>query len=858
MQSRAGGRIVFLWTGLLMALAMNAASVQVSLSNGTTFTGEIISQNENFIVVQVGQAKISLAKSMVTGITGLPAGMVVTGTGNGPDQSAAAAPVATVPTSDLSGATPGKLVEITLKNGAKYKGTVAAANDELMTLEMGSGAKIDFYKSIIVDIRYFTAPAPSPVAVPAVPSSEAGTLGATVGRSVEITLTTGAKYRGKVAVANEQMVTLESETGSRLNIYKHVIAGVHDLSPASAPSAAPKPIPPAPVVAAPVPAPPAPAAAPAAITPVPQTVQNAPIPAPVALSAPAPVSTPAPQAAPKPVPPAPVPQTVQNAPASAPVAPAAPAPAPVLAAPIPVVKQPPAEPVPEKPKPQTIQNVPAPVPAAPAPVPPAPMPAPLPVVAVTQPSAAALPPKRTDGKNELVLKNGTVFSGTVVSESDRFLTFSTSDGATINVLRRLIKSIDGVPYRAQPGAALAPADTSSQLQRAAPAVAANPSPQPMRSVPLFRRLLPNVTMRPNVSAAELVDSLKSAIWEQRSAAARELGGMGQWASGAISPLVALFADTVGQSLLPPLENDSGTIQKLLPPGCEAARALSRLGPTGVEVLKRDAHSSNPLVRQRAVFGLGEALDAGMQQLLYGALKDADPRVRATAAHALRFNDAVNALIGVLDDRDGEVRTYAAATLGDLQNPLAVKPLLAATKDVHPSTRAQAAAALGKIGAREATAALAAASGDASAEVREKAVVALGQIKDSAAVPSLLAALKDGDPAVRKAAAEALGDIRDPRAIPSLYASLQEPDRSVKAAMEIALKMHTEIPLLIGALDNQNSLVRDNAAYILWLMTGKNLGSDRQAWVDWYANPDREEAKKPAPGKAEDDKNQKKK
>ena len=47
-------------------------------------------------------------------------------------------------------------------------------------------------------------------------------------------------------------------------------------------------------------------------------------------------------------------------------------------------------------------------------------------------------------------------------------------------------------------------------------------------------------------------------------------------------------------------------------------------------------------------------------------------------------------------------------------------------------------------------------------------------------------------------------------------------------------MHTEIPLLIGALDNQNSLVRDNAAYILWLMTGKDLGTDKQAWVEWYS------------------------
>ncbi|MBN2188663.1 MAG: hypothetical protein JW699_04355, partial [Chitinispirillaceae bacterium] len=57
---------------------------------------------------------------------------------------------------------------------------------------------------------------------------------------------------------------------------------------------------------------------------------------------------------------------------------------------------------------------------------------------------------------------------------------------------------------------------------------------------------------------------------------------------------------------------------------------------------------------------------------------------------------------------------------------------------------------------------------------------------------------------------------------------------VAAAVRFSLKLHTEIPLLIGALENQNILVRDNSAFILWLMTGKNFGKDKQGWVDWYA------------------------
>jgi len=125
--------------------------------------------------------------------------------------------------------------------------------------------------------------------------------------------------------------------------------------------------------------------------------------------------------------------------------------------------------------------------------------------------------------------------------------------------------------------------------------------------------------------------------------------------------------------------------------------------------------------------------------------------------------------------------------------------------------------------------------DTSGEVRNKAVAALAEMRDTIAVLPLITALRHIDPAIRKAAAEALGDIRDPRAILPLIAALQEPVDSVKFAIRFSLKLHTEYPFLIGTLDNNNSMVRDNAAYILSHMTGKTLGTDKQAWVDWYSS-----------------------
>jgi HEAT repeat protein len=118
--------------------------------------------------------------------------------------------------------------------------------------------------------------------------------------------------------------------------------------------------------------------------------------------------------------------------------------------------------------------------------------------------------------------------------------------------------------------------------------------------------------------------------------------------------------------------------------------------------------------------------------------------------------------------------------------------------------------------------------------RAGAAWALGEIKHSATVDPLIEALKDPQEVVREAAAEALGKIRDPRTIPLLVTLLNKDDSpDVRRATEVALRNLTDVPQLIKGLKDRSTVVQDNCAYILWLMTAKEYKKDVAAWETWY-------------------------
>jgi HEAT repeat protein len=74
--------------------------------------------------------------------------------------------------------------------------------------------------------------------------------------------------------------------------------------------------------------------------------------------------------------------------------------------------------------------------------------------------------------------------------------------------------------------------------------------------------------------------------------------------------------------------------------------------------------------------------------------------------------------------------------------------------------------------------------------------------------------------------------RDTRAIEPLAAAARDDNPDVRAAAGTALELHTDVGLLIDALDEPTPLVRKNAEYALFLMTGRDFGADSERWRQW--------------------------
>ncbi len=142
--------------------------------------------------------------------------------------------------------------------------------------------------------------------------------------------------------------------------------------------------------------------------------------------------------------------------------------------------------------------------------------------------------------------------------------------------------------------------------------------------------------------------------------------------------------------------------------------------------------------------------------------------------------AVPALLEVLKEGPAKARAQAALALGEIGDPAAVKPLLAAIdeasrdRDVLDANR-YVADSLGALRAREAVPALQKLSGSPDGFVQVAAVDALGRIGDPAAVDTLraIATSPQTEAFTAKKALLALGRIGDPRAAPDVLKMLFE-------------------------------------------------------------------------------------
>lgn len=217
----------------------------------------------------------------------------------------------------------------------------------------------------------------------------------------------------------------------------------------------------------------------------------------------------------------------------------------------------------------------------------------------------------------------------------------------------------------------------------------------------------------------------------------------------------------------------------------AAEALERIGDArAVEPLVAALSDDKSSVRLPAAEALGQIGDARAVEPLVAALSDSARVVRESAAEALGDIDpnweksdaarsAVQELLKALEDRDRDVRWWAAGLLGKIGDLRALEPLIHALQDDDWLVRCSTAEALGRIGDSRAVEPLIDALHDEDSSVRWATVEALGGLGDSRAIDPLIeVALSGEDTRHQERARESLVAI-DPASIGRLSAARDE-------------------------------------------------------------------------------------
>jgi HEAT repeat protein len=149
-----------------------------------------------------------------------------------------------------------------------------------------------------------------------------------------------------------------------------------------------------------------------------------------------------------------------------------------------------------------------------------------------------------------------------------------------------------------------------------------------------------------------------------------------------------------------------------------------------------------------------------------ALRDVSaqqPRFRSAAAARLgqpppgEREAAIEGLLALAHDPDGDVRTAAFESLGIVEASEAASMLLEAFDDPHPNARQAAVLALGRVVPGEAAGPIARLLQDGRPEMRFSAVWTLSRLGPEQA-SSIRDTLQDEDPEIRLLAAECLGEL----------------------------------------------------------------------------------------------------
>jgi len=295
-----------------------------------------------------------------------------------------------------------------------------------------------------------------------------------------------------------------------------------------------------------------------------------------------------------------------------------------------------------------------------------------------------------------------------------------------------------------------------------------------------------------------IAKLQSPNSKTRRVVAEALGRVKKDKNEVITPLISVLSDP-----------DDDVYQA-------AFHSLVKIGEEAVLPLIESFQGHNPITRYCAVSFFDFVRDLRAINPIISLLNnDENANVRSWAAAILGdlpVNNQVEALINALKDKDEIVRASAAISLGNLHAEQAVQPLIEALQDEVADVRGHAAHALGSCGSNEEIVEpLIPLLKDENDGVRLWTAYALRYHGDSRAVDPLIGKLEDESYRVRGAAAEALGTFRDIEGIertikPLLRALHDEVSDVTYLAAEALGKIGTEEVLIDLELLSSNDLL----------------------------------------------------
>lgn len=193
--------------------------------------------------------------------------------------------------------------------------------------------------------------------------------------------------------------------------------------------------------------------------------------------------------------------------------------------------------------------------------------------------------------------------------------------------------------------------------------------------------------------------------------------------------------------------------------------LKALGAAGDRVVVPDVapflDHAEAEVRLRAAEAMVRLLDRRGWPVLIEALRGEDAQGESMVAALRDLGDLSSALTAFVGDDQYHLRREAAELMGTLGDPLAVPPLIDATRDINPWVRGAAAYSLGRLGDKRALRPLLTATCDSSNWVRQCALRALGLLGDKRALKNLESFMFDRDPEIATAAQEAIALLQAP-------------------------------------------------------------------------------------------------